>query len=784
MKKRNRTCGLAQIIIIGFMAGRTLALAQIARAATVADAIEATIALGVQGQEFLWSPNHKAVAVVLARGNVQRNGTEFRILGCESRVQPSCEKLDTLATLFSTSTGGLTTLLQKVRWTDEKTLVFLWDGGDALGSQLYQLDVPTGRLAQLTKHPTPVWDYDISEGGRRFVFVAKAPRDTAKIKEMALRGFVVGDQGLTPLLRGDLDGWPWQTGVRHDFFVQTERDGSPQRVGNEARSWSRVPSPPVLSPDGKYAVTTRSVYVLPSEWAVYVEAFKRANKPYEAEALRLALEGMPGHLVVQYALIDLEHHTIRSLWDAPTVAGYPYFGGQVIAPIWSTDSKSVALGPTLLPLSQQREPGVEDSVAVVDIETGSVAQLPVPVTPKLRYGPRHWTGEGKLVLEGTDSTQIAFERRASGKWVRAPLPAASGPGQVDFDLFISQGLNASPVVVRRDLTSSRETVLLDLNPQLKNVTLGHVELFHWRSSNGQPWTGQLYHPVGEVSGHRYPLVIQTHGYGASDRDRFELSGASTTMFAAQPLANQGIMVLQLGASDSSRVDRSPAEAAEHVAGYTSAIDALDAAGLIDRNRVGIIGWSYTGWTVSYTLTHTDYARYPFTAAIVGDNIDCGYFQRIMFAESARNSNDACVGVPPIGPGLQAWLKEAPGFNTDKIHTPVRFEADDDASAVEDDWEIFQLLRFQHKPVEMVAIPNYQHGEHSLQNPQQRLASQGGTVDWFVFWLKNEEDPDPAKAEQYHRWRGLRKLQEQDSTEYRQAAPPPPLKPVKALVGNR
>jgi len=33
------------------------------------------------------------------------------------------------------------------------------------------------------------------------------------------------------------------------------------------------------------------------------------------------------------------------------------------------------------------------------------------------------------------------------------------------------------------------------------------------------------------------------------------------------------------------------------------------------------------------------------------------------------------------------------------------------------------------------------------------------VDWFCFWLKGEEDPDPAKAEQYKRWRELRKLHE-------------------------
>jgi hypothetical protein len=49
----------------------------------------------------------------------------------------------------------------------------------------------------------------------------------------------------------------------------------------------------------------------------------------------------------------------------------------------------------------------------------------------------------------------------------------------------------------------------------------------------------------------------------------------------------------------------------------------------------------------------------------------------------------------------------------------------------------------------------------LQNPGQRLASQGGTVDWFDFWLNGHEDSDPVKAEQYKRWRELGKLQGQN-----------------------
>jgi len=42
-----------------------------------------------------------------------------------------------------------------------------------------------------------------------------------------------------------------------------------------------------------------------------------------------------------------------------------------------------------------------------------------------------------------------------------------------------------------------------------------------------------------------------------------------------------------------------------------------------------------------------------------------------------------------------------------------------------------------------------------------MASQGGAVDWYRFWLQGYEDPNPAKAEQYERWRALRSIQEKN-----------------------
>jgi hypothetical protein len=49
-------------------------------------------------------------------------------------------------------------------------------------------------------------------------------------------------------------------------------------------------------------------------------------------------------------------------------------------------------------------------------------------------------------------------------------------------------------------------------------------------------------------------------------------------------------------------------------------------------------------------------------------------------------------------------------------------------------------------------------EHVIANPVERMATQGMSVDWLRFWLQGYEDPAPAKADQYKRWRQLKKQQ--------------------------
>ncbi len=200
----------------------------------------------------------------------------------------------------------------------------------------------------------------------------------------------------------------------------------------------------------------------------------------------------------------------------------------------------------------------------------------------------------------------------------------------------------------------------------------------------------------------------------------------------------------------------PHEIATNVAGYEGLIRYLEERQLIDRSRIGIIGFSRTALYVKYALSHT---KIEFAAASITDGFDGGYVPYMLTLNSTENDNpwEAVNGGIPFASGLDSWISRSPIFHVREVHAPVRIVALNTWSLV-GEWEWFAALRRLHKPVDFVYVRD---GSHILQRPWDRMVSQQGNVDWFDFWLNDREDPDPAKADQYARWRELRKLQEEN-----------------------
>ena len=470
----------------------------------------------------------------------------------------------------------------------------------------------------------------------------------------------------------------------------------------------------------------------------------------------------------QYKLIDLRTGKISPLVNAPLgqSAGYD----DEIRVVWSKDEHFVAVSNTFLPPQSdgvKRFAPKRPCVAVVELITGKVECVKESAPVDLNQGLERqsllteieWqNGDRQLVLRysryrGEDDILPDVFERQDGIWkqVNDPITKRSAATTFisnDLQVSIRESVNERPILVARDVTSGKSRAIWDPNPQLEEINLGEATVYRWRDATGNEWTGGLVMPPDYVPGRKYPLVIQTHGFNSNE---FLTDGFVSTANAARPLAGRGIIVLQVG--EPARHFGTPVEAElDGQAGYVSAIDELVAEGLVDAGKIGITGFSFTGWYVLNSLIH---APRRFAAATLAEFSTASFWQYLAYADyiSPQGTKELAdqIGSEPFGDGLKKWIEASPGFNTDKINVPILFESNYPASLIIY-WEIYASLRLQGKPVELLYMRN---GDHVLTKPIEQLASQEMTVDWYDFWLNGHEVKDPAKTEQYTRWRQLR-----------------------------
>jgi hypothetical protein len=97
-----------------------------------------------------------------------------------------------------------------------------------------------------------------------------------------------------------------------------------------------------------------------------------------------------------------------------------------------------------------------------------------------------------------------------------------------------------------------------------------------------------------------------------------------------------------------------------------------------------------------------------------------------------------------------WQQLAMSLNVDQIHTAI-LENDSDTE-YQIYLPVYRPLLDLGKPVELYLYPEELHVRNQ---PKHRYEIYERNLDWFLFWLKNEERANPEKEDQYRRWRELR-----------------------------
>ncbi len=727
------------------------------RVLTLTDAIESVRFMTDRQRNAVFvSPAGRHYAVVLVQGDVARDGVWWELkVGDLTSLAAATPR--TVVRMFSQGRGAtyeenfgsdeLTTPgMNAPVWMDEQRLAFFWEDERGV-RQVFAAEVSQGTVMPVTRHPTPVIQFGMSPQGT-LMYTATTELDRTRLQQRQRDGYVVTDQDVPELLSGVRGAWDWMFNER---FVVTDAQSVARRIafeGGEATSrYLPLLSPPVFARDGRFAITPHSLAgdAVPPAWTQYtLEHFQHMG-----QALRQDPQSYYARQFEKLFVVDVHRATARALWEVPN---HP-LGRTRIA--WSPRGDRVVLGPTFLPVASADADGLAGlAVADVEVRSGRYRRVPVPGAQAGAIRQIRWTEDEWIEIRLADGSTLALQRRA-GVWTRARdgraahMSAAGGASRVQVD--VRQSLTQPPVLVARNEASGQEHVVLDPNPALgTQIRLGRVDWVHRTTSDGAPWEGRLYFPVNYQPGRRYPLVFQTYAF--APRGEFSLYGhegpalgPGRSAYIAQLLAGRDMFVLH----GPSRAE-APAQVNARLDALENIIEQLVAEGLVDRERVGIMGFSASGWLTTYALAR---GRFPYAAALTDDNKDGSYLQAAL-SGWAFSSGQEMIGAAPFGAGLQRWIEQSPAWNVERFRTPLLLTRTSPRMELAG-WELFSRLRYLHKPVEYYFIPDLEHGSHGLQNPTQILALQGRALDWWCYWLKDEHDPDPRKAQQYARWDALR-----------------------------
>ncbi len=232
-----------------------------------------------------------------------------------------------------------------------------------------------------------------------------------------------------------------------------------------------------------------------------------------------------------------------------------------------------------------------------------------------------WQGPSESILccvdQGTQSSFLRLEAIRAGavaqngarKVIVPPgepvLSSISASRDGQHAVFVGSTPAHPPEVFRMSHGDAAFARVSDSNPWLKDVELGKQEIVKHKARDGVELEGVLVHPLHEVKGQSYPLILCVHGGPESHEVNGWQTGYSKPgqMAAAEGIAvfypnyrgstGRGVEFAKLSQGDA---------AGKEFDDLVDAVDALVANGLVDKDKVGITGGSYGGYATAWCST--------------------------------------------------------------------------------------------------------------------------------------------------------------------------------------
>jgi dipeptidyl aminopeptidase/acylaminoacyl peptidase len=322
---------------------------------------------------------------------------------------------------------------------------------------------------------------------------------------------------------------------------------------------------------------------------------------------------------------------------------------------------------------------------------------------------------------------------------------ASTPTQIHVGKLVTDAKKGT-------LTLTSEGELTEINPGFRKKPIAQSEVLKWKGWKGEEVDGILYYPKNYRADRRYPLVVAIHG-GPSGTD---LDGWSESWaYAPQILTQKGAFVLRPNYHGSSNHGLQFVESIAknyyepELDDITKGIDALVARGFVDRDSLGVMGWS-NGAILTTMLT----VRYPtlFKVAAPGAG-DVNWTSDFGTCQFGVSFDQHYFGGAPWDDVdgktyNEAYITKSPLFDLEKVRTPtIIFHGSEDRQVPRDQgYEYYRALQqIKQAPVRFLWFPGAFHGLTKLTHQLRKINEE---QDWFDRYLfgKGKTENEAFKKE--------------------------------------
>jgi dipeptidyl aminopeptidase/acylaminoacyl peptidase len=300
--------------------------------------------------------------------------------------------------------------------------------------------------------------------------------------------------------------------------------------------------------------------------------------------------------------------------------------------------------------------------------------------------------------------------------------------------FVRERFDIPPQIVLKDARSGRETVLANSNEQHVNYSWGHSEVIEYRTDDGNQLQAAIFYPSGYVRGKKYPMITSIYEKQSDDVHAYRAPVMDAEYLSVPSFTAAGYIVLL---PDIAHKRNAPGVSA--LRSVTAAVEKAIELGDVDKDRIGLIGFSFGGYETAYIVTQTNLFAAAVAGAPVTDlitySLTVGGTQRIPHSWRFEKQQFRIDG--PYYDRIEEFVENSPIYQAKNIETPLLTWVGENDTQIESRQGIhlYNALRRMGKKHVLLMYPGEGHFLGKEEN-QQDLYNR--VTAWFDHYLKGAE----------------------------------------------